>query len=513
MKYKKQEGITLTILVITIIVMFILAGASLSLIFDKEGVLKSGQTTKEAQENYANREEEKAENLINDVDEEMNGTYKDPSGANAPKLKNGMIPVKWNEDEECWVVTDSNDKEWYSYNDKKWANIMLTDGLVVDGITNASTAKLSEMKNKKVTSVGSMFVWIPRYAYQITNNYHNGGENIKGTINIEFLKDKTNKPVKSSVKIVEYNETTTENYTKFPDGYVVQPAFEYGEQISGIWVAKFEASKSDATATSNGSSNILKIQPSVRSWRSISIGNAYTTCLNYNLALNSHMAKPTEWGATIYLSQSKYGKNSEIGVNECYNCITGAGPSEDNNVGGSTYTYSSVLNAGTFENKYSYKGTQGIKASTTGNIYGIYDMAGCAYEYVVAYLDNSYVKEPGTEGAATSNNRYANGESLIKGANKTKEVYKVADSDECQKNYEINKEKYGNMIWETSKDGGDTGERAWYKNWSYFVETNAPYLIFGGYNSDSNQGGLFGFNADFGKASSISSFRPILVIQ
>lgn len=510
MKLKEERGVTLTVLVITIIVMFILAGASLSLIFDKEGVLKSGQTTKEAQENYANREEEKAENLINDVDEEMNGTYKDPSGANAPKLKNGMIPVKWNEDEECWVVTDSNDKEWYSYNDKKWANIMLTDGLVVDGITNASTAKLSEMKNKKVASVGSMFVWIPRYAYQIASNYHNGGANINGTINVEFLKDKTNTPVKSSVKIVEYNETTTENYTKFPNGYVVHPAFEYGEQVAGIWVAKFEASKSDSTAANQGSNgnSELRIQPSVQSWRRITISNAYIACLNYQPTLNSHMIKPTEWGAAIYLSQSKYGKNSEIKMNNCNTCVTGMGYYEGNN----TYSYTETVNAGTFENEYSYKGTQGVKTSTTGNIYGIYDMAGCTYEYVAAYLDNNYIKEAGTEGAATSNNRYANGESLIKGANKTKEIYKVADSDESQKNYEANKEKYGNMIWETSKDGNITGNAEWFNDWSYFSERDLPYLIFGGYSTDE-QGGAFCCQAESGVSMSYYGFRPSLIVM
>lgn len=71
MKIKKQEGITLMILVITIIVMLILTGATLSMIFDYNGILKSSQEAKELQENYANTEDKKTDELINILDQEM----------------------------------------------------------------------------------------------------------------------------------------------------------------------------------------------------------------------------------------------------------------------------------------------------------------------------------------------------------------------------------------------------------------------------------------------------------
>lgn len=509
MKYKKQEGITLTILVITIIVMLILAGASLSLIFDKEGVLKSAQTTKEAQENYANKAEEKSNTLIDSVDEEINGTYKDPSGANAPKLKNGMIPVKWNEDDKCWVVTDSNDKQWYSYNDKKWANIMLTDGLVVDGISNASTAKLLEMKNKKVTSVGSMFVWIPRYAYQITNNYHNGGANINGTINVEFLKDKTNTPVKSSVKIVEYNEETTENYTKFPDGYVVHPAFEYGEQVSGIWVAKFEASLIGATTVKsenqyNKTDKTLQVKPSVCSWRSISIGNAYTVCLNYRPYLNSHMIKNTEWGALSYLSYGKYGRDGEeISQNQCNTMITGAGPGLGSNPKrNSSYEYDNS----NFESQYGYTSEQGKLSSTTKNETGVYDVSGGATEFVSTYLENNYSKD-------TTNDSYKKGSTIINGASKTRDMYVGSQENTNILNYETNKNKYGDVLWETSKDGGGiSGYGSWYAQRSLYFENMQLYLSRGGSATDGNFIGPFYFRQSNGNGVNEVSFRPVLIV-
>lgn len=71
MKIKKQEGITLMLLVITIIVMLILASSSLSMIFDYNGLLRSSQEAKELQENYANTEDKKTDELINILDQEM----------------------------------------------------------------------------------------------------------------------------------------------------------------------------------------------------------------------------------------------------------------------------------------------------------------------------------------------------------------------------------------------------------------------------------------------------------
>ena len=96
----------------------------------------------------------------------------------------------------------------------------------------------------EIADLGSMFVWIPRYAYKIESGYHSS---TTGTIDVKFLNGSTNEAEKG-VSIVEYNEDTTENYTKFPEGCVVHPAFTdkvevggWDNNIEGIWIAKFEA--------------------------------------------------------------------------------------------------------------------------------------------------------------------------------------------------------------------------------------------------------------------------------
>ena len=197
-------------------------------------------------------------------------------------------------------------------------------------------------------------------------------------------------------------ETVPHNGNK----YIVHPAFEtnldnggWSKDLTGIWVAKYEMSRTGATATSSGSgynTTFLSI-PTVQSAREIAIGNMYQVSLTYDNTKESHMMKNSEWGAVAYLTQSQYGRNGhEIDINNSTTFITGNGGGA---VGGTATTQSGTTNA--------YNTTLGAKASSTGNIYGIYDLSGGAYEYVAGY-DKS--------GSTT----YVEGESY--GLNMTKEA-------------------------------------------------------------------------------------------
>src|SRR5690606_19467069 len=93
--------------------------------------------------------------------------------------------------------------------------------------------------------------------------------------------------------------------------------------------------------------------------------------------VNTHMMKNTEWGAVAYLSKSIYGANDEIWINNSSTYTTGcAGNSVSANY------YNGCQNA--------YNTPNGQKASTTHNIYGVYDMSGGALEYVAAYVDSGH---------------------------------------------------------------------------------------------------------------------------
>ena len=211
----------------------------------------------------------------------------------------------------------------------------------------------------------------------------------------------------------------------------------------------------------------------------------YDVCKNYNSALNSHMMKNDEWGAVAYLSKSKYGKqNEEVWINNSGSYITGS-------AGNSA---SAGSNTGTTND---YTSTQGVKASTTGNVYGVYDMSGGAWEYVAGYVNNG------------NGNLTSYGSSLVNGDAKTKNVYSKGSSDDRDSNYSANSEKYGDAVYETSASGSSS--TSWYGDYSNFPYTSVPFFIRGGYYSNGTGAGVFYFDNDIGGSDSGGSFRPVLV--
>ncbi len=286
------------------------------------------------------------------------------SGICAPVLKTGMTAVVFNEETSQWEEAELS-SEWYSYseNDKRWANAMTQDG--------------------------SMWVWIPRYEYQLVPDSGTIGASPDGTINIKFI---------------DVTQTTAD------EGYTIHPAFTadvdnggWDFELPGIWVAKFEMSLEEdgvnltvySEEVSNGpiSENIKMVsKPGACSWVGINIANAYYNCLNYDTSAgidssyDSHMMKNSEWGAVAYLTDSVYGIGSEN--------IKGRPEFE-------------TLTGGEYE---SVTYIQNINQASTGTIYGIYDLSGGKSEMVAAF-NNAY------NGTAGSLNFYTNVKYLPTGSN------------------------------------------------------------------------------------------------
>ena len=382
-----------------------------------------------------------------------------------------------------WKKTTSTDPEWYNYGTEVNAPKL---GTGMTPIVYIGENKPTEKKwANAITEDGSMWVWIPRYAYSITSGYHQSGAEINptnpeegaGTIEIKFLKDNSN---------IAYDGTSTWDNVSGQGNWNIHPAFSYGQTVSGLWVAKFEASRSNATSSNAGSNSTIKIQPGVQSWRDITVNDIYINCLNYNKTLNSHMMKNDEWGAVAYLSKSKYGKqNEEVWINNSSSYITGSAGNSASASG----------NTGTTND---YTSTQGVKASTTGTVYGVYDMSGGAWEYVAGYVNNG------------NGNLTSYGSSLVNGDAKTKNVYSKGSSDNATDNYNANSSKYGDAVYETSANG-NTGNGSWYGDCPYFPNTGGPFFIRGGNCNNGTVAGVFFFNVSNGSSDSPYSFRPVLV--
>ena len=371
---KHQKGITLIALVITIIILLILAAVTIGALSGDNGILSNAARAKEETEK-AQAEENKTlaelEELIENGGENTAG-FDTQKQVNEPDISSseetGLIPLNWNGSN--WVVTDIENWE-YDYNNKQWANAMLSDG----------TYKVGEVEVGQVVQtaeLGSMFVWVPRFAYSI-NEYgvaKNGTEGTTQNITkVEYLKGTTNIGTSGARYGADYNmEEVTEGEAT---PMIVHPAFTFGgESLKGIWVAKFEASMKEenlnTTANNNVPDKTVKVVPNSDTWRYINIGNCFKVSLNmkendiYKLPeeADTHLIKNSEWGAVTYLAASQYGvvpakNDSDVYENGIYHSYSGANNYEAN-----------------------------VSQSTTGNITGIYDMNGGAWDYVAAYYDN-----------------------------------------------------------------------------------------------------------------------------
>ena len=455
---------------------------------------------------------------------------------NEPELSEGMIPIKWDDSKGKWVICSENDPEWYNYVDQlsgvdqtsKWANVMLSDGKYyaqnssnVDK-TNKEAGKVGQVVEE--ADLGSMFVWIPRYAYSIESGYHT---NTAGKINISFLKGTegygegedtcyTSQGEIGRVEIV--NESGEGNWNE-------HPAFNYGGTIiPGIWVAKFEASSTTSTPDEDrGGGDVtnlnIKVLPGKQSWRRITVGNAYTNCVNMNNTSNAnyyglstddneidpHLLKNSEWGAVAYLTQSSYGRNeNEVtpNVNGYSNVIyiytgyAGEGTSDGNSID-STIAPTNV---------HYYDTDEGVLASTTGNETGIYDMSGGSWDKVAAYVDNGNVNL----GIDTV---------LFNAPEKHKDVYEAITSDgnkatnendDPAKNYEKMETIFGDAVWETSN--GYIESNSWNGDNSYSPRTTSPIFHRGGNYSYYGSSGIFSFIYDTYLGDGYDSFCPSIVV-
>ena len=389
-----DKGITLIALSVTVVLLLIIASVTISTIASNNGII---QKMKESRNEYIDDANQKNADL-NRLDNNLNEGFDETRKVNKPRLSKGMIPIKWNGSN--WVVTDENDSNWFDYSEKKWANVMLSDGTYKEG-----TVQVGQVVQEN--ELGSMFVWIPRYAYKM--NYANAANKTKGSIDITFLKGTTNKDKNENVYQKDSNSVDT-SVTK-----IVHPGFTIGDrELTGLWVAKFEASATNSQGKAIGNRNkkqdgtfealatkdensIVRSLPTKISWRDITIGEAeYQSMLiagvnreKYGVEnIDSHLIKNSEWGAVAYMCYSQYGSVPKINGNGNstgihYDLYTGMGPSSASAEGSYGSTEENLAS-------HKYDQTLGKLASTTGDVTGVYDLAGGSWELVAAYLDSRH---------------------------------------------------------------------------------------------------------------------------
>ena len=251
-------------------------------------------------------------------------------------------------------------------------------------------------------------------------------------------------------------------------------------------------------------------KPSQYAWNWINISNCFNNSMNYsNLQLTgskSHLMKNSEWGAIAYLTQSKYGRNeNEIGING-YNKDT------------TNYAKITGMGGSSINNKYNTE--YGMNASTTGNIYGIYDLSGGNWEYIATL----YSKYTNGNGSAlythTANEKYAKdieNSQLPANSSKYVTIYPI-DATVGEKDGTMSfhffkwNEIYGDAIFETASQPGN--KKGWFENEADGDSAeNQPFCTRGGWYNNTVSG-LFSFGDSEGSTAYNSHcYRIVLICE
>ena len=431
--------------------------------------------------------------VVNTVQSIDNYTEDILNGAD-PVLKTDLIPVTIDND---GTVKKADTKEkWYSYSEKIWANAVILKDKTKSYALNTVIPE---------SDIESYFVWIPRYRYKIFNDETYSSltevEDRVQTIEVEF----------------ESKYTTPSNGTK-KNEWLTHPAFT-SFNSNGIWVGKFETSKSNAAPDNSINFFGIQIKPNVVSYRNIQVGNAFYTSYAYKREMDSHMMKNSEWGSVAYLQHSKYGSQMSVRFNNNSNFITGYSSVVEPTCGWTNDNRDCNKYGTTNDITLPYNTEIGYLASTTGNISGIYDMSGGAWEYVMGVMTDSNGKPLSGRNASNHSGfigSFGEGGSLASGYSWPEEKY-------------YDKYNYGTSPSDYTRGhlGDGTVEMgpfksiiyaanltrqisSWYVDYAYFANTVSPWVERGGGYYDGTESGMFASGHNYGSADAYRGFRVVL---
>ena len=474
----------------------------------------------------------------------------DTSGANKPELTSNMIPVYYDEANNSWKKADASNLDefniWYNYDKKMWANaVTVTE-------TNRQTyLKASAGTTIPITDINTMWVWIPRYTYTYFKS------STPQEINIKFEKRTNSSGTIKCVPAINQKDSdgniisqkcTDSKNTSLKEGIstYTHPAFTFGSnELTGLWVGKFENNAVDIPTSPITTDSTIIIKPDLVSLRykdisymfkdirqmegsnnvygfkqsSNTVFNWDGTLTNDNNNIDIHMMKNNEWGVVAYLSHSKYGINGEIYKNNSSGYYTGR---SGGNVSGKTSASSVYTNISSIDqnNEYGYYTYDGYLlnyntntksqtrdlskvASSTGNIYGIYDISGGSNEYVMGVM----VSSDGKFNVASAGNWNAS----LMPLNKYYNSYSYDVSSNSTKYSTFTRGNLGDATIEVL--ASSSNRKSWYDDLASFVASDRPWITRGSYYNDLVAPGAFYYHTGPGSHNDSVSTRSCLIVN
>ena len=474
----------------------------------------------------------------------------DTSGANKPELTSNMIPVYYDETNNSWKKADASNLDefniWYNYDKKMWAN-----AVTVSTANRDTYLKASAGTTIPITDINTMWVWIPRYTYTYFKS------STPQEINIKFEKRTNSSGTIKCVPAINQKDSdgniisqkcTDSKNTSLKEGIstYTHPAFTFGSnELTGLWVGKFENSAVDIPTSPITTDSTIIIKPDLVSLRykdisymfkdirqmegsnnvygfkqsSNTVFNWDGTLTNDNNNIDIHMMKNNEWGVVAYLSHSKYGINGEIYKNNSSGYYTGR---SGGNVSGKTSASSVYTNISSTDqnNEYGYYTYDGYLlnyntntksqtkdlskvASSTGNIYGIYDISGGSNEYVMGVM----VSSDGKFNVASAGNWNAS----LMPLNKYYNSYSYDVSSNSTKYSTFTRGNLGDATIEVLASSSD--RKSWYDDLASFVASDRPWITRGSYYNDLVAPGAFYYHTGPGSHNDSVSTRSCLIVN
>lgn len=361
-KLKKNKGITLIALVVTIIVLLILAGISISMLTGENGILNRAV---EAKKNtmISNIEEKnrliQAEAMMNQISTEYNGV-KIPQGC-APTKADGESSI-----EDGLTIIDENGNEWVWIEVPKTSEVYKQAGLEIKDFNESECEKI----------------------YNDLKDYTDGYSGYSDTYSSSCGLDEK-----------EYNSLKKE---------MVKSIYEN----AGFWIGRYETGVENAILENNENLQKAVIQKDKYSYNFVTCSQAQK--LSNELKVNnknSSLMFGIQWKLTLKFIE-RYGKKSDgtsITQNEILNDTSSWGNNRKSSFTVETGAYATFNGSWKKVEKNLVKNNNDTILTTTGSveknkILNIYDLAGNVWEFT---LENTTVSnKPAYRGGSFCNDRF-----------------------------------------------------------------------------------------------------------
>ena len=312
---KKNKGITLVALVVTIVVLLILAGVSINLVLGNNGIIAKAKDAETKSAEASQNDLKGMSDLEDEMDKQL-GTY-DP-------LK--KIPTKTLEEAKVDFVKEKTKVEFSD------GNVIIPEGFKIADVPASKVQNGVVIEDKD----GNQFVWVPVATLA----------DYKRTAYSTDVATKETDTATNSIKIKQNSSSSSDYYTEaLPEDEKTSV-----ERYKGFYIGRYEAGDKENTEaktlrSSNDVTKTVTIKANqapydyVTRTQAVSLAEGFATKQGYKA--KTKLVSSYAWDTTIAFLQkvnSDYGNSSEEGnycdVTFSYKDITGANQTKkrDSNV-------------------------------------------------------------------------------------------------------------------------------------------------------------------------------------